>query len=125
ETSGTVAAGLLEAAMRRAGLGPEDVDYVNAHGTGTVPNDAIETLAIRRAFGSQADRVIVSSSKGQIGHTLGAAGAIEAAITVLALDAQIAPPTGGLTEPDGACNLRHVMGEGLRAPLRRALSSSF
>jgi 3-oxoacyl-[acyl-carrier-protein] synthase II len=125
ETSGSVAAGLLEAAMRRAGLGPEDVDYVNAHGTGTVPNDAIETLAIRRAFGAHADRVIVSSAKGQIGHTLGAAGAIEAAITVLALHHQVAPPTGGLTEPDDACKLRHVMGEGLRTPIRAALSNSF
>jgi 3-oxoacyl-[acyl-carrier-protein] synthase II len=125
ETSGSVAAGLLEAAMWRAGLGPDGVDYVNAHGTGTVPNDAIETLAIRRAFGEHADRVIVSSAKGQIGHTLGAAGAIEAAITVLALDRQVAPPTGGLVEPDDACNLRHVMGEGLRTPLRSALSSSF
>lgn len=125
ETTGSVAAGLLVAAMRRAGLGPEGVDYVNAHGTGTVPNDAIETLAIRRAFGEHADRVIVSSAKGQIGHTLGAAGAIEAAITVLALDHQVVPPTGGLAEPDEACNLRHVMGEGLRTPIRSALSSSF
>lgn len=125
ETSGSVAAALLEAAMRRAGLGPADVDYVNAHGTGTVPNDAIETLAIRRAFGPDADRVMVSSAKGQIGHTLGAAGAIEAAITVLALDRQVVPPTGGLAEPDEACKLRHVMNEGLPASIRSALSSSF
>lgn len=125
ETSGRVAAGLLEGAMRRAGLGPEDVDYINAHGTGTGPNDAIETLAIRRAFGDDANRVWVSSSKGQVGHTLGAAGAIEAAITVLALDRQVVPPTGGLAEPDPACDLRHVIGEGRATPIRSALSSSF
>jgi 3-oxoacyl-[acyl-carrier-protein] synthase II len=125
DPSADVPARLLRVALREAGLAPSDIDYVNAHGTGTVPNDAVETRAIHEVFGPDADRVLVSSSKGQIGHTLGAAGAIEAAITVLALDEQRVPPTGGLTEPDDACRLNHVLRSGKEVPLRAAASSSF
>lgn len=125
EPTGKVPTALIRKAFTRAGLSPSDVDYVNAHGTGTVPNDAVETLAIRAAFGTHAERVLVSSSKGQIGHTLGAAGAIEAAITVLSLEAQHAPPTGGLVLVADDCRLAHVMGTGRRTPLRAAISSSF
>jgi 3-oxoacyl-[acyl-carrier-protein] synthase II len=115
----------IRAALTCAQLSPADIDYVNAHGTGTTSNDAVETIALREALGIEADRVLVSSSKGQIGHTLGAAGAIEAAITVLSLARQEVPPTGGLTEPDEACRLNHVMGVGRKAKVRAALSSSF
>ncbi len=125
EPSARRPAELLREAMRRAKLEPRDVDYVNAHGTGTLPNDAVETAAIVAAFGADAARVLVSSSKGQIGHTLGAAGAVEAAITVLALHRQIVPPTGGLVTPDEACRLNHVAGRGRPEPLRAAVSSSF
>jgi len=125
EPSARVPADLLRRVVRRAGLSPENVGYINAHGTGTVANDAIETAAIVSAFGEHGRRVLVSSSKGQLGHTLGAAGAIEAAITVLALSRQEVPPTGGLTEPDAACALNHVAGVGRRCQLRAAASSSF
>jgi 3-oxoacyl-[acyl-carrier-protein] synthase II len=124
EPSARLPARLLRDAMERAGLGAASVDYLNAHGTGT-SNDAVEAAGIRDAFGSDADRLLVSSSKGQIGHTLGAAGAIEAAITVLSLHHQKVPPTGGLSEPDDACNLNHVPGVGRPAPLRAAVSSAF
>ena len=99
-------------ARRRCAL--RDLDYVNAHGTGTPLNDAMESRALRQALGAELARVAVSSCKGQIGHTLGAAGAIEAAITVLAIARGEMPPTGGLEEPDDACDLVHVMGEGRR-----------
>ena len=124
EPSARMPARLLEEAMRRGGIAPNRVDYLNAHGTGT-SNDVVEAAAIREAFGAHAAELLVSSSKGQIGHTLGAAGAIEAAITVLAIDRQCAPPTGGLTEPDAECTLNHVVGRGREGRIRAALSSAF
>ncbi|HEX4336745.1 MAG TPA: beta-ketoacyl-[acyl-carrier-protein] synthase family protein [Polyangiaceae bacterium] len=124
EPTSRMPARLLSEAIARAGLTPADIDYLNAHGTGT-SNDAVESAGIRAAFGAQTERLLVSSSKGQLGHTLGAAGAIEAAITVLALDRQWVPPTGGLVEPDVACALNHVMSVGRAARLRAAASSAF
>ncbi len=124
EPNSRMPARLLAEAMERAGLRPDDVDYLNAHGTGT-SNDAVESAGIRAAFGAATERLLVSSSKGQIGHTLGAAGAIEAAITVLAIERQAVPPTGGLVEPDAACALHHVLGVGRAASLRAAMSSAF
>ncbi|HEX3594153.1 MAG TPA: beta-ketoacyl-[acyl-carrier-protein] synthase family protein [Polyangiaceae bacterium] len=124
EPTARLPARLLTLAMRSAGLAPGDVDYLNAHGTGT-SNDAVESRGIRAAFGDAAPQLLVSSSKGQLGHTLGAAGAIEAAITVLSLDRQLVPPTGGLVEPDEECALNHVMSVGRPARLRAALSSAF
>jgi 3-oxoacyl-[acyl-carrier-protein] synthase II len=125
ERGGDTAASLVAKALARAGLSPRDVDYVNAHGTGTPLNDAMEAAALRKALGKEADRIPVSSCKGQIGHTLGAAGAIEAAITVLAIERGEIPPTGGLEDPDPECNLVHVVGRGQKAALRAALSNSF
>jgi 3-oxoacyl-[acyl-carrier-protein] synthase II len=125
EPSGATACRLFMEAMQRAGLGPDGVDYVNAHGTGTPPNDAMEALALRTVLGEHADRVWVSSSKGQIGHTLGAAGAIEAGVSALALAEGRVPPTGGLANPDPALPLRHVLGQSVAAELRAALTSSF
>jgi 3-oxoacyl-[acyl-carrier-protein] synthase II len=125
EPSGATAVGLMRAALRRAGLHPQDIDYVNAHGTGTIHNDAMEARALREVFGPAIDRVFVSSSKGQLGHTLGAAGAIEAVITVLAVSGGEVPPTGGLQTPDPEAKLRHVVGTGCTAPIRAAFSNSF
>lgn len=125
EPTGETAARLLHAALGRAGRTPGEVDYVNAHGTATRHNDAMEWRALDRVFGAELERLFVSSCKGQLGHTLGAAGALEAVMTVLALDQAMLPPTGGLTTPDPALPLRHVRGEGLAFGANVALSSSF
>jgi 3-oxoacyl-[acyl-carrier-protein] synthase II len=125
EATGATPARLLRAAIARAGLGPGDIGYVNAHGTGTPLNDPMETRAIREALGDAADHALVSSTKGQIGHTLGAAGAIEAVVTALAIARKAVPPTGGLDVPDPECALVHVMGEAQRHDVRAAVSSSF
>jgi 3-oxoacyl-[acyl-carrier-protein] synthase II len=125
EPSGHRATQLLRQALDRAGLLPQDVDYVNAHGTGTLHNDAMEAGALSAALQADIERVWVSSSKGQLGHTLGAAGAIEAALTVLAIHREIAPPTGGLTEPDPRLPLRYVRDRAERVQIRAALSNSF
>ena len=124
EPSGARAAELLGRALAAAGLAAGDLDYVNAHGTGTQQNDAMEARALHRALGDQASRVLVSSAKGQLGHTLGAAGALEAVVTVLALKAQIAPATAGLETPEDP-TLGHVLGGARRVPLRAAASCSF
>lgn len=124
EPSGRRAAQLIRDALAVARLGPAELDYVNAHGTGTLANDAMETKALLEVLGDEALRVPVSSSKGQVGHTLGAAGALEAAISVLALGRGMVPPTVGLKEPESP-GLRHVFGSAEPAELRSALSSSF
>ncbi|MBL8743943.1 MAG: beta-ketoacyl-[acyl-carrier-protein] synthase family protein, partial [Myxococcales bacterium] len=106
EPGGKTGARVMGRALAYAGLSPRDVDYVNAHGTATPHNDAAESAAIRLCFGDE--RVKVSSSKGQIGHTLGAAGAIEAIIAVETAATGRIPPTIGLSEPDPACDVDHV-----------------
>lgn len=126
EATGTTAARLMRAALARGGLATADVGYVNLHGTATPHNDRMEGAALADVFGARLPEVFVSSSKGQIGHTLGAAGAIEAAITALALAGREVPPTMGLEEPDPAlAPMRHVLGAGVPARARAALSSSF
>lgn len=124
EPSGQAPSRAMLAALERAGLGAADVDYVNAHGTGTPLNDAMEARALVRVFGDDVARVPVSSQKGQLGHTLAAAGAIEATVTAMAIAKGIVPPTGGLDEPDPECPLRHVR-KAEEAALDVALSSSF
>jgi 3-oxoacyl-[acyl-carrier-protein] synthase II len=115
----------MRAAMRDAGVEPEEIDYVNAHGTSTPYNDKIETLAIKNALGNEAKRVAVTSTKSQTGHLLGAAGAVEAAATVLTVDRGAIPATINLETPDPECDLDYVP-EGARAQaVRVALSNSF
>ena len=109
---------------RAQGSTPADIDYVNAHGTGTPLNDPMESRALARVLGEHVARVPVSSQKGQFGHTLAAAGAIEATITATAIAKGIVPPTGGLEEPDPECPLVHVRRAEAR-PIRAAMSSSF
>ena len=104
----------MRAALADAGVGAEEIDYVNAHGTSTPLNDRAETHAIKRALGERARRIPVSSTKSAIGHLLGAAGAVEAVATLLALRERVAPPTLGLSEPDDGPRPR------LRAPAPRA-----
>ncbi len=123
---GATVASLIERAIARAGMTPRDIDYVNAHGTGTPLNDAMEAVALRRALGGEIDRIPVSSSKGQIGHALGGAGAIEAAITALVVSRRTLVPTVGLREPDPALLFRHVPHVGGQVPrVRAALSNAF
>jgi len=112
-------------AMQDAGLAPEDVDYVNAHGTGTAANDNTETRALHVAFGAHAPKLAISSSKSMFGHALGAAGALEAAVTVLAIRNGVAPPTINYQEPDPACDLDCVPNTARAMPIRAALSNSF
>lgn len=124
EKEGRTAARVMTQALRRAGLTPADLDYVNAHGTATPLNDSMETAALHECLGPEVMRVPVSSSKGQIGHTLGAAGAVEAAVTVLSIARGVLPPTVGLEEVDPACRLVHVT-SARKAAIRSAMSSSF
>lgn len=115
----------MEGAIRDAGIPPETVDYINAHGTSTPYNDVNETLAIKRVFGDHAHRMPVSSIKSMIGHTLGAAGAIEAAATVLTLKHGIVPPTINYEFPDPDCDLDYVPNKAREVTVQLALNNSF
>jgi nodulation protein E len=119
------AARAMAGALADAKLAPDDIHYVNAHGTGTVLNDKTETEALRRVFGAHAKRLAVSSSKAVLGHSLGAAGALELAATALALDSQIIPPTANFQEPDPDCALDFVPNVARKAAYRYAMSNSF
>jgi nodulation protein E len=119
------AARAMRAALRDGGLVPEQVGYVNAHGTATEANDRMETAAIRAVFGKHADTLPVSSTKSMHGHTLGAAGAIEAVATVLALRNGILPPTANYAQPDPNCDLDVIPNTARPAQVEVALSQSF
>jgi 3-oxoacyl-[acyl-carrier-protein] synthase II len=125
DPEGTGAAAAMAAALRDAGLAPHDVGYVNAHGTSTPLGDVAEAKAVHAVFGRHAKRVAVSSTKSMTGHLLGAAGATELAVTALALDRGVLPPTINLDEPDPACRLDHVANTARRARVEAALSNSF
>jgi 3-oxoacyl-[acyl-carrier-protein] synthase II len=113
------------AAMRDAKITPNDVSYVNAHGTSTPIGDAIETAALKRVFGERAKKVPISSTKSMTGHLLGGAGGLEAGISVLALRDQILPPTVNYENPDPACDLDYVPNHARKAAVHYALSNSF
>jgi 3-oxoacyl-[acyl-carrier-protein] synthase II len=115
----------MEVALRDAGLSADDVDYVNTHGTGTDVGDLAETLALKRVFGARAGEVPCSSTKSMIGHTLGAAGAIELIACLFALRDQVAPPTINLENPDPQCDLDYVPNQAREMPLRIVMSNSF
>jgi len=114
----------IELALSQAGLSPSEVDYINAHGTSTEPNDRIETLAIKRAFGDAAWQVKISSTKSQVGHLLGAAGGVEAIATLLAMEHGLIPATINYETPDPACDLDYTP-RPVTTPIRVALSNSF
>jgi 3-oxoacyl-[acyl-carrier-protein] synthase II len=115
----------MRAALDDARLPADAIDYVSAHGTSTKMNDREETRAIRRVFGNHADRLMVSSQKSMLGHTMGAAGAIEAAVTVLSIVHQTATPTINLREADPECDLDYVPNVARPARISAAMSNSF
>jgi nodulation protein E len=115
----------MRGALREAGIAPEEVGYINAHGTGTAGNDPVETKAIREVFGAHADKLAVSSTKSMHGHALGAAGALEAIATVLALHHGILPPTANFTERDPECDLDYIPNQARAVRVGAALSNSF
>lgn len=114
----------MERALQSAGLRPDQVDYINAHGTSTRLNDATETQAIKACFGEHAYQVAISSTKSMLGHTFGAAGAIEAAISVLSIVHGIMPPTINLEHPDPECDLDYIPNHAREAAVHVALSNS-
>jgi 3-oxoacyl-[acyl-carrier-protein] synthase II len=116
---------VMTAAIESAGVTTADIDYINAHGTSTPQGDALETLAIKRCFGEHAREIAVSSTKSMTGHLLGAAGGLEAGITVLAVYEQIAPPTINLDRPDELCDLDYVPHRSRPLAIQYALSNSF
>lgn len=117
---------VMKQALKNAKIGPEAVNYINAHGTATPMNDLMETAAIRMVFSTSREHVLpVSSTKSQVGHCLGASGAVEAAATILALQEQMMPPTVHLDEPDPECDLDHVPNTARKQHIRIAMSNSF
>ncbi|HEV2860091.1 MAG TPA: beta-ketoacyl-ACP synthase II, partial [Pyrinomonadaceae bacterium] len=116
---------VMQMALRDAGVSPEEVGYVNAHGTSTPYNDKFETLAIKKTFGEHAYKVAVSSTKSMTGHLLGAAGGIEAVFSVLAIQEERLPPTINYVNPDPECDLDYVPNEPREARVRYALSNNF
>jgi 3-oxoacyl-[acyl-carrier-protein] synthase II len=115
----------MRAAIDQAGIRPDQVDYINAHGTSTPFNDRIETLAIKRCFGDHANRLAISSTKSMTGHALGAAGGLEAGIAALTVRDQVIAPTVNLENPDPDCDLDYVPHVKRPAAITYALSNSF
>jgi 3-oxoacyl-[acyl-carrier-protein] synthase II len=121
---GSGAAKAMELAIKEAGMKPEDVDYINAHGTSTHHNDLFETRAIKLALGEAAQKVKINSTKSMIGHLLGAAGGVEFITCVKSISEGYIHPTVGLTEPGEECDLDYVMGEGISENVNFALTNS-
>jgi len=121
---GEGAARCMQMALDTAGLNPEDVDYINAHGTSTPFNDLYETMAIKSVFGDHARKLMISSTKSMTGHLLGAAGGVEAIFSLLAMTRGVIPPTINYTEPDPECDLDYVPNEARQADVKAAISNS-
>jgi nodulation protein E len=115
----------LEAALVDARFAPDDIQYVNAHGTGTAANDETETRAIKRTFGKHAGKLAISSNKSMIGHALGAAGGLELVATLMAIKEETVPPTINYLGPDPACDLDYVPNNARPLQIEAALSNSF
>ncbi|MBT3307767.1 MAG: beta-ketoacyl-ACP synthase II, partial [Alphaproteobacteria bacterium] len=115
----------MQGALRRAGLNPEDIDYVNAHGTSTPLGDEIEVSAVKRLFGDAAHQISMSSTKSAIGHLLGAAGSVEAIFSILAMNNNVAPATLNLDEPSDGLDIDLVPHTPKERNIRAALSNSF
>ncbi|MCW5732300.1 MAG: beta-ketoacyl-ACP synthase II, partial [Alphaproteobacteria bacterium] len=115
----------MQMALKRAGMNPDDIDYVNAHGTSTPLGDEIELGAVKRLFGGAAYRLSMSSTKSAIGHLLGAAGAVEAIFSILAVQNDLVPPTLNLDNPSEGCDIDLVPHKAKERKVRAALSNSF
>jgi 3-oxoacyl-[acyl-carrier-protein] synthase II len=122
---GRGATACMKMALRDARLNAEDLDYINAHGTSTVVNDKVETMAIKQACGSAAGDIPVSSIKSMMGHLIAAAGSVEAITCLLAINEGVLPPTLNYETPDPECDLDYIPNTAREAPVRRALSNSF
>ena len=125
QPQGDDAAFTINLALKDANLNPQDIDYINAHGTSTHANDKAETQAIKKVFGAHAYKIPISSTKSMIGHTIGAAGAIEALVSSLVIKNDIIPPTINYTHKDPECDLDYVPNEARKAKVSRVLSNSF
>ena len=123
--SGEGAAGAMQIALDKAGLKPNEINYINAHGTSTPLNDKMETKAIKTVFGDYAYKIPISSTKSMIGHLLGGAAAVEAVITIMVIQNGVIPPTINLTHPDPECDLDYVPNVARRAKVTAAMSNSF
>ncbi|MBY0396525.1 MAG: beta-ketoacyl-[acyl-carrier-protein] synthase II, partial [Thermoleophilia bacterium] len=115
----------MREALAEAGMSPEDIDYINAHGTSTAVNDSIETLAIKRTFGDQAYKVPISSTQSMMGHLIAAAGSVEAIVCLMAIRDGAVPPTINLDNPDPECDLDYIPHEARKRPVKVALTNSF
>jgi 3-oxoacyl-[acyl-carrier-protein] synthase II len=115
----------MRMALKNAGVAPEQVSYINAHGTSTPIGDLYETMGIKSIFGDHAKKVMVSSTKSMTGHLLGAAGGIEAVYTLMAMNKGIVPPTINYTDPDPECDLDYVPNTAREAKLEYAMSNNF
>ena len=124
-TDGCPEARAMASALSEGGMAPEEVDYIAAHGTSTLKNDATETLAIKRVFGDHARRLLISSNKGQIGHTISAAGVSNVICAVKAINEGVAPPTMNLRNPDAECDLDYVPNQSRPSPIRGAIANAF
>jgi len=122
---GAGAAKAIQRAMQQANVTPDDIDYINAHGTATPLNDIAETQAVKRVFGDRAYKVPISSTKSMTGHMMGATGALEAAVCIYAIQHGVIPPTRNLTEPDPQCDLDYVPGEARPHRVNMAMNNSF
>ena len=122
---GSGACSAMNAALKSAGMAPEQIDYINAHGTGTILNDLSETKAVKSVFNSEAKKVPISSSKSHLGHLLGASGGVELIATVLAMQSEVIPPTINLENPDPQCDLDYVPLEARPGKVECAMSNSF
>jgi 3-oxoacyl-[acyl-carrier-protein] synthase II len=125
EEEGKGAAMAMELALRDAGIAPDQVDYINAHGTSTDLGDVAETKAIKAVFGEHARRLSISSTKSQLGHSLGATGGVEAAISAMAVHRNLIPPTINLENPDPRCDLDYTPNKARERRINVALSNSF
>jgi 3-oxoacyl-[acyl-carrier-protein] synthase II len=115
----------MQNAIHDAGVSPDEIDYINAHGTSTPLGDKAETLALKTVFGEHARRVSISSTKSQLGHSLGASGGVELVLSVRAIETQVVPPTINLETPDPDCDLDYTPNQPRERKIRIAMSNSF